>query len=72
MEKQKFNFKCYDCKHLFTSELGRNCPNCGSMDVRIVTELKLLKYFFPQIIIFFLGFYKILYFFLIDNYLYKK
>lgn len=42
---QKFYFKCGDCRHIFYAKIGTPCPNCGSIDVRIITESKLLKYF---------------------------
>lgn len=42
---QKFYFKCADCKHIFYAKIGTACPNCGSIDVRIITESKLLQYF---------------------------
>ncbi len=51
MKNEKFNFRCYDCKHLFRGSIGENCPNCGSMDVRIVTKDKLLKFFLNIFII---------------------
>lgn len=42
---EKFYFRCGDCNYIFYATIGTRCPNCGSVDVRIITESKLLKYF---------------------------
>ena len=44
-EPQKFDFKCEDCHFIFYAELDKNCPNCGSSDVRIISKFKILKLF---------------------------
>jgi len=45
MNKEVFTFECKDCHHIFKARLGTKCPNCGSLDVRIIPLFKLIRYF---------------------------
>jgi Zn finger protein HypA/HybF involved in hydrogenase expression len=38
-----FNFQCLDCGHLFRAEIGTPCPNCGSIDVKIIVKFNLKR-----------------------------
>jgi len=38
-----FYFKCQKCKHYFKDKIGTKCPNCDTLDVKIINDNELIK-----------------------------